>query len=86
MNFGVHFTVTKESRISDRVIELLNASVGSSSFAQFQAPIFIPGLPQQVSRAVNAFGALPHTPLRREILCRSPCKRWKFILRRESCS
>jgi hypothetical protein len=35
--WGVHFTVTKELRVSKRVIELLNASVRSDLFGQFRA-------------------------------------------------
>ena len=34
---AAHFTVTKENRISARVIELLNASANSSSFGRFPA-------------------------------------------------
>ncbi len=33
--FGVHITATNDSRINDRVIDLLNASVSSALFGQF---------------------------------------------------
>jgi hypothetical protein len=36
--WGIHVTVSKESRVSQRVVQLLNASLLSSLFAPFPAP------------------------------------------------